>query len=240
MRELFSSILIGAIWIAPMVMADESSEGAKSHEGEPVSVGGKEQAQASLSIYIPPSRGAPGVRTGGGTRSVNRLPQVVALVPDHVAYTRLAQPSLAWHVSGAAQARVELTVMGDASVEPLLETVIASEQVEGINAVSLANWELELEEGAVYQWFVALVPDAEQRDQDVIAGGAIQRVPAPATLASDLAASDSAFRVLGRHGLWYDALEAISQDISAGREDLRTQRAALLAEVGIHVPTKSD
>lgn len=235
------------IWILTMAIAavqavaveksaDESearsTQESREREGERDT---EPSADRQVSIYIPPARGAPASRTGGGTRAPGDWPELVALVPDHVARTAEAQPHLAWYLDAAADAPLELTVLRDGAVEPLVEAVLAPRAEAGFGGVSLARLGVELEEGVVYQWHVALVPDPERRDRDVLAGGAIERVAPPLPLVDELAASEAAYRVLARRGLWYDALAELSASIDAGNEELRDERRALLAEVGIEI-----
>jgi len=42
-------------------------------------------------VYVPPSRGAVGARTGGGTRGQTSAPRIAVLAPDHVGLTTRAQ-----------------------------------------------------------------------------------------------------------------------------------------------------
>jgi hypothetical protein len=91
--------------------------------------------------------------------------------------------------------------------------------------------------GTAYRWFVAVVPDADRRSKDILAGGAIERVEATSELQGKLndAGKDRAYYVYAEAGLWYDALKAISDQIEAApaNQDLRKQRAALLSQVGV-------
>jgi hypothetical protein len=89
----------------------------------------------------------------------------------------------------------------------------------------------------VYRWYVAVVPDSGRRSRDILAGGTIQRVEAPAELTAKLAErpADEAPFIYAEAGFWYDALAAMSALIERSPEnaELRERRAALVAQVGL-------
>jgi hypothetical protein len=100
--------------------------------------------------------------------------------------------------------------------------------------VRLADYGVRLEPGRHYEWFVALVVDPKSRSKDVLAGGAIERIeqsePQPSMSDADLA------RFYADHGIWYDAIAAVSNLIEATPNDsvLRRQRASLLEQADLH------
>src|SRR5919108_4424154 len=200
-------------------------------------------ADANVPVYNPPSRGAPGGRIGGGTRGGGRDVFVLSvLAPDHSGFTTSEQPSLYWFISGPTELPVEVTVMDPQGVQPILETRLPSPIKAGVHRVRLADYNVRLSPGAAYRWFVAVIPDADRRSKDILAGGAIERVEAPEDLKAKLAQTakkDMPF-VYAEAGIWYDALGAISDLIEAAPQDqeLRKQRAAMLAQVGL--PTISE
>jgi hypothetical protein len=119
---------------------------------------------------------------------------------------------------------VELTLT---TTEPLkdavpttLELTLQPPIAQGVHALRLGDHGVTLKPGVEYQWFVAVVSNPAQRSNDVVAGGGIKRI-APADAVGD--------------GVWYDALDQLSQQISANPADarLRQQRAALLEQVGL-------
>ena len=122
-------------------------------------------------------------------------------------------------------------------MRPLLETTIESPKRAGVQRVRLADYGLKLQTGVDYQWFISIIEDAERRANDQIAGGGIARIDVPADLFPKLATVDTARRpfVLAEGGIWYDAVDALSQRIAAAPGDagLRGQRAALLEQVGL-------
>lgn len=175
--------------------------------------------------YKPPLRGAPATRVGGGTRSVGALALTVSvLAPNETGFTTHDKPTIYWYVSETLNTPVELTLtttepLKDA-VPPALEITLQPPIAKGVHALRLGDHGVTLKPGVEYQWFVAVVSNPAQRSSDVVAGGAIKRVE-PAAYAQD--------------GLWYDAIDQLSQRISANPADqrLRQQRAALLEQVGL-------
>ena len=209
--------------------------------GGPLSFSAADAADAP--VYKPPSRGAPGGRVGGGTRGPQgNLFVLSVLAPDHSGFTTSEQPSLYWFISGSTSLPVELTLMDPQGVQPILETRVPAPVKAGVQRVRLADYNVHLSPGAAYRWFVAVVPDADRRSKDILAGGAIERVEAPEELRAKLAqtAKKDLPSVYAEAGIWYDALGAISDLIEAAPQDqeLRKQRAAMLAQVGL--PTVSE
>jgi hypothetical protein len=204
--------------------------------GGPLSFSAPEAADAP--VYKPPSRGAPGGRVGGGTRGPQGNFFVLSvLAPDHSAFTTSEQPSLYWFISGSTSLPVELTVMDPQGVQPILETRVPAPVKPGVQRLRLADYNVRLSPGVAYRWFVAVVPDADRRSKDILAGGAIERVETPEELKAKLAqtAKKDQPSVYAEAGIWYDALGTISDLIEAAPQDqdLRKQRTAMLAQVGL-------
>ena len=194
-------------------------------------------ADAGVPVYNPPSRGAPGGRIGGGTRGGGNIFVLSVLAPDHSGFTTSEQPSLYWFISKPTALPIELTVMDSQGIKPLLETKLPSPAEPGIQRVRLADYNVHLAPGAAYRWFVAVVPDADRRSKDILAGGAIERVDLQEDVKAKLAqASDKEVPfVYAQAGLWYDALKSISDLIDAApqNQELRNERTALLKQVGL-------
>jgi hypothetical protein len=151
--------------------------------------------------------------------------------------TAHAQPALYWYLSAATSYPVELTVTSPQAVQPLLETRLQLPIQPGIHRVRLADHGIHLEPGRPYQWFVALVRDADQRSKDVVAGGMIehQELPAPLRAQVQQAGTEHAAHLYAELGFWYDALAAVSQLVETAPQEpmFRKQRAALLEQVSL-------
>lgn len=195
--------------------------------------------------YQPPMRGsASSGRIGGGTRGTADAPSVTleVLAPDHAGLTVSAQPTLYWFVNQRIETEAELTIVDDTSIDPLLELKLTPPIEPGIHALSLKEHGVQLKPDVAYQWFVAVVVDPGQRSYDVIAGGEIKRVAQPNELAKQVQSvgAQGAPRAYAEAGIWYDALDGLSAQISDRPDDagLRQQRADLLDQVGLAAAAK--
>jgi hypothetical protein len=198
----------------------------------------KTEALASIPVYIPPKRGAPGGRIGGGTRGSQREVFVLSvLAPDHSGFTTKEQPSLYWFISKSTSLPVELTVIDAKGIKPILETRLPSPVTAGLHRVRLSDFNVHLAPGVAYRWFISVVPDADRRSKDITAGGAIERVEMPEALKAKVAqaAKSDLPSLYGQAGLWYDTVAAISELIEAAPQDqaFRKERTALLSQVGL-------
>lgn len=196
------------------------------------------QAEA-IPTYVPPLRGAPGRRIGGSSRGFDRsLPEIAVLAPDHVGHTLSPQPVLYWYISKPTRVRLEITLIDETGIAPLLERQFDSIEGPAIHSIDLARHGIFLKPGIEYQWSVTLVPDANERSGDVISGGAIRlTVPPPAV--QDRLAVSSASKLspvlLAAEGFWYDAYHNLSLQIGRQPQDsaLHSQRAALAEQIGL-------
>ena len=192
-------------------------------------------------IFHPPggvSGGILPVRVGGGSRggAADDL-SVEVLVPDSVALTTQAQPSLYWYQSKAAKTQCEVTVTEPKNPKPLLLLKSSTPTPAGIHAIRLAKFQIELKPDVVYRWSVAVIEDPDNRSQDIVANGVIKRIAPSDELAARLGqASDQDKPALyAENGIWYDALQSISDQIDHAPQDaaLRQERASLLKQVGM-------
>jgi len=204
---------------------------ASSPVGEPILI-------AAMPVFVPPNRGSPLARMGGATRgaSTDDLPRIEALVPEEAGWTLEEQPVLYWYLSEPTDVRIDLVVMRLDPMEILLETTLPPPKGAGIQRIRLADQGVKLEPGVSYQWLVKLVPDASDRSYDRIVGGGLERVtPSPELQRKLGEPSVSRPHALAEAGIWYDALDSLSQQIDAapGNRTLWNQRAALLEQVGL-------
>lgn len=214
-----------------------------AQDAEAGAASGLESARAPI-VYVPPNRGRARQTAGAGTRGpTQRPPRVAVLAPrDHVGRTTSAHPRLYWHLSEPTSTRIELTLVDDEAVEPLLELALPGPVAAGLHALDLGPLGITLAPGKTYRWFVAVVHDPLRRSRDELAEGAVERVADPAAEASggggpEAGAGDSSARraealAQARAGFWYDALAAIEDALAAAPADagLRADRAALLEQ----------
>lgn len=197
----------------------------------------KPETGTDMPIYMPPSRGAPAGRVGAGSRGTEEeLTQLYVLAPDHMGLTFQKQPQMYWFISKLTNYPIELTIIENGAINPVLEKRIAPPEKPGIQCIRLADHGVNLQKNLPYKWFVALVLDPNHRSKDIFAGGKIKRIDDPEALHEKLnkAGEGRAPHVYAKAGLWYDALAAISELIDASPNDkaLRKQRASLLEQVG--------
>src|SRR5258706_283076 len=91
----------------------------------------------------------------------------------------------------------------------------------GIHRVSLAQQKVGLKPRVTYKWTIARGPQTDNRSLNVVAGGSIQRVEADPKLTTALEGApllDQA-GVFAQNGIWYDALESLSNAIEASPDD---------------------
>lgn len=219
-----AAVLVGLTLGAPAGAADATT--AKGREARVQSI-----------EYRPPMLGAPARRMGASTRGFTiRKVEVEALAPDHVGLTTSAQPTLYWYLSDAVSTRVEITVVADHAIEPLLE-VSADGAAAGIHPLSLAEHGVTLAPGDEVDWSVAIVVDSQRRSKDVISTAMIRRVEATGDLAARLSAAGPEDRaaVYAGSGVWYDALDAVSRLVAEQPAEpaWRRRRAELLEQVDL-------
>ena len=178
------------------------------------------------------------LRSGGGSRGGEYLGvSLMTLVPVQVALTTQAQPSLYWYQSKATEAQCEVTLTQPKVAKPLLVLKTSKTTPPGIHAIRLSKFNVELKPNVVYQWSVAVVVDPSSRSGDIIANGKIKRIDPPADITSKLAAASDADKaaIYAENGIWYDALQSISDQIDKSPTDksLRDERAGLINQVGL-------
>jgi hypothetical protein len=192
--------------------------------------------------YRPPLRGAPATRVGGGTRSVGARPVTLhVLAPNETGLTTRERPTVYWYISEALTSPVELTITISEPLKhatpPALEITLQPPIAKGVHALRLGDHGITLKPGVEYQWYVAVVGNPSQRSADVVAGGAIQRVANTDAVQRRLDGVPEQRRaaVYAESGIWYDAIDDLSRQISANPADakLRQQRATLLEQVGL-------
>lgn len=195
-------------------------------------------------IYKPPLRGAPASRVGGGSRGEDSggMPRIAVLAPDHTGLTAQEQPDLYWYLSKPVATKLEITIINDQAIQPLVEKKLDTPTQAGIQRLRLKDLDIRLKPGIEYRWFVGMVTDPQQRSNDVIASGTIMRNEVPEALAKKLAGTDKRAVpfIYAEEGYWYDAIATLADLIAANPDDaaLRQQRASLLEQAGLDEPAR--
>lgn len=230
-----ASILVGALVAVAIPALPGAAQETKS---------GTPTVTAPAPVYKPPLRGAPAGRVGGGTRSGSTRDMFVlsALVPEDSGLTMSEQPSLYWFISTPTTLPVEVAISDPRATQPVLETRLPSPVQSGVHRIKLTDLGVRLAPGVAYRWSITVISDPNRRARDILAGGVIERVEAPAGLREKLAQSrkEEHPSLYAEAGLWYDALASISELIESPPHDtphdvpqLRKQRSALLTQVGL-------
>lgn len=189
-------------------------------------------------VYKPPQRGTPGSRVAAAVRGEgDNAPLLYALIPDgHIGLTTQEQPVLYWYLSEPTKDRIELTIVDERDL-PVFEGVLASPTRAGIQEIRLADHDVQLAVGPQYKWFVSIVPKPDSPSHNIVVGGGIQRIEPSEALNAQLAQAEkeSIPAFYAEAGLWYDALTGLGAliDATPGDARFRTQRAVLLAQVGL-------
>lgn len=195
--------------------------------------------------YQPPADAKPGGRIDGTVRGhQGDVPTVFVLAPkDHIGLTMEAQPSLYWYLSEPTTHPLTFTMTTAEAIQPLVEMVLDPPREAGVQEIDLKKLGMILKTGLTYRWFITLTLDPDSPSSDIVAGASVERVNfveaqliyLPAAQARDPVA-------LAKAGLWYDTLEAVSQQIQDLPDDehLRQQRAALLEQVDLPQVARDD
>ncbi len=242
MKTALTISVVGAATALALLASPAAAEERNTKAAAGGSTESKTETAAPPITYKAPQRGAPATRVGGGTRSVDmKVAGLSVLAPNETGYTTREKPTIYWFVSETLTSPVELTITSTASLQdaatPALEITLQPPIAKGLHALALEAHGVVLKPGVEYQWFVAVVSNAAQRSNDVIAGGSIKRIAQSETVQTRLKETAPANRpaLYAGEGLWYDAIEDLSKLISAdpGNRRLREQRAALLEQVGL-------
>ncbi len=197
----------------------------------------KKPARVITPVYVPPRRGAPLARVGGGTRGAgDKQPFVAVITPEHAGLASTAQPSLYWYVSEVVQAQFEFALINDDDIEPVIEIVSNKEISKGLNSLNLSQHGVKLLPGVVYQWSVALVGNVDSRSGDIVSSGQVEYVAlTDKQKAQRPTATEAMAGFYAGEGYWYDTFAVLEDMISSNPGDagLKSQRAALLEQVGL-------
>ena len=229
--NLAPSLTIGLLVLCvpvSVVFSDDRAAGTKTEQSA---------SGGTVPKYNFPKRGNPGVRLGGGARGVSKEFTLAVLSPDHIGLTVRERPALYWYVSKATPYPVVFTLIDADADKPVVEARLKPPSQHGVQRIRLGDHGVALSPNVHYQWFVALALDPARPSSDIIAGGVIERIEPDKELSSKLAGAKrtDALRLYAEAGLWYDALETVSDLVDGGpaEKDFRKQRAALLQQVGL-------
>lgn len=191
--------------------------------------GGQAPAKAAIQ-YRPPARGAPEIRVGAATRSVNNPSDVLALVPNHTGLTLRDQPVLYWHLSNPLGATATLSVEAINPPGPVVErTLSIRPQCAGLQRIDLAAAAISLKPDVEYLWHV--IPAGVDRSKFVIRRGAIL-FTRDRSLTERLSKAAGVQRqmLLAEAGIWYDLIDSLATEAASNREGAIADFAAVLKQ----------
>jgi Domain of Unknown Function (DUF928) len=198
--------------------------------------------QSSRLVYVPPDLGAPPTRTLAAARGAGEQPLLQVLAPEQTGLSLSAQPKLLWYLSAPSALPIQVTIIDDAAIEPLLEVDLGSIDRPGFHVTDLRDYGVRLEPETYYQWSVAQVVDSEHRSADIVASATIAWRPEPTPVMDVGKARLRQLETLASQGYWYDLIAKLSQEIAARPNDatLWAQRADLLDQVGLYAVARFD
>ena len=226
----FLSLAISGLFL-PEAMAESTHQAtAKLGKSAPV---------MRTPMYQPPFRGAPNIRVGGGTRGISGVKTTIHVIaPEHVGLTVDDQPVLNWHMSNTNNMKLEVLVIDEEGIEPLLELTLDSSKLKnGMQSLKLSDHGIKLKPGIRYQWSVALIAEKGHRSNDIISSGAIEHRKLKGSIKSKLNKSNSQKDVFiyAQEGYWYDAITELNTLIKKNPNNkiFKQQHAQLLSQVGL-------
>jgi len=213
--------------------------------------------QDYLIVYNPPVRGGeteriPTTARGGDCPRFKGDEDFAlhTLAPTHLAQTTKAQPILYWSVSKPVSAKFAFTIEEEYISGKKIPTQLVDDKMidlsvdAGIHSFSLSEYNVVLQEGVEYNWFVSLICDVDRRSLDIVAGGRIIRISPSAHFSNQekQMSHEKLPHLYAENSLWYDALESLAQWIQKKRDDSmpRQLRADLLHQVQLSEITVHD
>ena len=147
----FTTFLLGSLvvlWLGPFQsfvlspfapLETHASDGALSFNAQiPIYKPRKESIDAQMPIYKPRKESTIHARIGGPSRGQDAAaPSLIALVPDHIAFTIKNDTSLCWYLSVQTSRPVTVTVADSQRILPILETSLSPPIRAGIHCVHL-------------------------------------------------------------------------------------------------------
>ncbi len=163
------------------------------------------------SYAAPTGAGSVGwMRQFGSMRSGSTAPTVEALAPqDHAGLSLSRSPRLWWRLAAPTEHAIQVTVVDEAAIDPLLRVEISGPHAAGLGSLDLAEQGVVLEPDAEIRWFVAVLIEPDRPSRNPISAGSIRVVSASDPRRELVAAASPSMRGhrLAELGLWYDALD---------------------------------
>jgi hypothetical protein len=172
------------------------------------------------STYIPPEVGTPSRRVGAGTRGVGdaMLPTITVIAPLTIGYTLQASPTLFWAIEKPVKYQIEISIFRPDREQPLFEKAFNIDKA-GVHSFSLKDAGVALEKNQSYEWFVALIKNPKNRNEDILTSGLIKYVDKSDNLQQCLSKNPIMYAAYAQCGIWYDAIMELSDAIEKNPND---------------------
>ncbi|MEL6602576.1 MAG: DUF928 domain-containing protein [Cyanobacteria bacterium J06614_10] len=184
-------------------------------------------------------QGLPGRRLGGGTRS-DRLfagdyAYLAALVmPDNLSITTAEKPELMFYLPEMVSDQAVEFVLRNEADELVYTTTFQVERAGGMIALDTAEVATlsPLTVNETYRWYLSIIPEANDRANDVVVHGNIRRVEREAWLAQQAIDSETLARLNStdrlqqakalyqQANLWHDAANILNELRQANPNDV--------------------
>lgn len=233
-------VLIAVMWIlSPYDLCRFPAMGHAAYAEDLVPL-----SNVRMPVYKPRRQNAPRARIGGNSRGSNGDgPQLIALVPDHIAFTIKSDPSLCWYLSVNTSQPITFTVVDSRGIRPVLEQLLPSPVQAGIHCMRLRDYGVDLKEQEQYRWFVTLVRNPDKPSQDLVAGGMIERIPFDEACTLNMPCTWNACELeavyrYAESGLWYDSIACLLDlmEREHDKSDLHQILDHLLRQSGVNLP----
>jgi len=169
--------------------------------------------------YVPPEVGTPSRRVGAGTRGAGDLtPTITVIAPLTIGYTLQASPTLFWAIEKPVKYQIEISMFRPDREQPLFEKRFNIDKA-GVHSFSLKDAGVVLEKNQSYEWFVALIKNPKNRNEDVLTSGLIKYVDKSDNLQQCLNKNPLIYAAYAGCGIWYDAIMELSDAIEKNPHD---------------------
>lgn len=180
-----------------------------------------------VNFDLPPTKGGPQQTAGGGTRGgcdssqvgsngSSQAPNIMTvslLLPkNHTGLTVSQRPTFFAYLSETNAQQVEFTLKNQEETYTYRQ-VLEIGETPGIISFSLPETAPPLQVGEQYQWSVAAICQPEDRLQDIVAFGQVQRVEKSSQLQQKLDTAQNPLekaQAYAEHGIWHETTQILA------------------------------
>ncbi len=217
------------MWAVLAALHPGNSVLAQSTAPEP-GPGGDETFSIS---FVPPDRGAPATRIGGGTRSQPGHPTITleAIAPADTGLSASPSPVLHWYQSAPLEPglTIEIAITDVDAIDPALEVSLAADETAaGFNQIDLSALGVALAPDTQYRWTIGIVRDGDWLNAQFASAGVMHATTAEHPSGSPVDAAGA----WAARGYWFDAWHILVAQSQAGAVQPAVL-SDLLASVGL-------